>query len=513
MTREEIPRGPGVNRGNARRADAGWWSSSMQAAVMAKSAWPEGTEKKEPRTEAPPNPLTPLGNGASERPRTPRGADVTSPRTDAPAGSATQGFSGPTDRSGERAVEGRVGTTPSEIGRPVDGGTSRPGNTDVGPGARAGNGTGGQEAGGNGSEARRDGGGQSEARRQEAPASAGVGVAPSAPTGSPGIRNGAQPIPGDGAARNAGELGLSLGDGVRPSGENRPRETPEVNGTVAADLDPKMRRGGKQDKSAGNGEQKLPETADQLPGSVVSAGSTREPGPRRANPAGDGPAEKLSDDALVTGLARSREDKAVGRTGPAGEVVPGMEERVNKIEELVTREVVRFRWTGQESVSVVIRPDPGTEVVVHLRRREGRMEVELGMARSEAARFQGHWQQLHDALAEQNVRLLPGRDMTAAPSTAGTGAGFQQGAGQGSGSGPGSGQGGNPSQGQPPGSESAWRENLGGTADHGASDRRRASELQQAEVERHGTRGKTPARRTVRVAGAEVRPEGWEFWA
>ncbi|MGE3310443.1 MAG: hypothetical protein AB7O66_10770 [Limisphaerales bacterium] len=293
-----------------------------------------------------------------------------------------------------------------------------------------------------------------------------------------------------------------------------------------------MSRIGKQDKTAGNGEQKLPETAVSPAASVASVGSAgqSESGSGAGSGTGSGrdqadkhrQAEKLSDELLVNGLARNPGDKAVGEKAPVGEVTPGIEERVNRIEELITREVVRFRWTGQESVSVTIRPEQGTEIVVHLRQREGQIEAELGLTRGDAARFQGHWQQLNDALAEQNVRLVSGKDMAPPTSMTGTGSGSHQGMGMGmgpglgSGSGSGSGQGGHSSQGQSQGTEPGWRENPGGTTtDHGSSDRRRAPEVQMMEAERSGsgTRRNTPPRRALRAAGSVARPEGWEFWA
>jgi hypothetical protein len=270
-----------------------------------------------------------------------------------------------------------------------------------------------------------------------------------------------------------------------------------------------MRRSGKQDKNAGNGVQKLPGTADEHAGTASPAVSTGDAAVRRPQSPKEGTPQVMVDEALLAGAARGRDERVRGGLGVAGEVSPASEARLQKIEELISKEVVRFRWSGQESVSVTIRPEEGTEVVVHLRQREGQMEAMLGMARGEAARFNGHWQQLHDALAEQNVRLLPGRESAQALNPAGAGANLNMGSGSGSGSGPG----GNPSPGNQSGAGTEWRDGFGGAADERSADRRRAQEMPAFDGERPVTRGTTPGRRPVRSAGPVGRPEGWEFWA
>ena len=209
---------------------------------------------------------------------------------------------------------------------------------------------------------------------------------------------------------------------------------------------------------------------------------------------------------MVTAVGRGRDDKARGGAGVVEDAGATVEARVNKIEELVTREVVRFRWTGQESLSVVIRPDEGTEVVMHLRQRDGQVEAMLGMTRGEAAKFGGHWQQLHDALAEQNVRLMPSRENAPALQPAAAGAGMNMGTGSGSGSGSGAGSGGQA------GTGTEWRDGYASGHDERSSDRRRAPEYAATEVERSVTTTAS-RRRAATASGHGGRPDGWEFWA
>lgn len=240
--------------------------------------------------------------------------------------------------------------------------------------------------------------------------------------------------------------------------------------------------------------------------------------------------------ATATATAGRGQAEAMRGTGEVAEA-PGasMEARVRRLEDLVSREVVRFRWNGLETVSVLIRPDERTEVTVHLRQRDGQLEASLGMERGDAARFGAHWRQLHDALAEQNVRLLPARDWAAA-SSAGTGmntatspahasssaaaaAGSGAGAGQGQGQGQGHGSGWNPpSGGQAWAGGGDWRDGAGGAGGAGsgghdqASGRRRGIDWGGGEDEGPRHRVASTLVRGGRTSGM-ARPEGWEFWA
>ena len=319
-------------------------------------------------------------------------------------------------------------------------------------------------------------------------------------------------------------LGVTKGLGnVTGSGDGVPAVVGgREDGTLAAEAGLGMRRGRKSEKTAGTEVQKLPGSAEVRPGSAAVSG--REAGGRRAGSPWEGVTEGSVLDAIVAGAGRTRDERSRGDLGAIG--IPGasMEARVNRIEEMISREVVRFRWTGQEAVSVLIRPEEGTEMMVHLRQRDGQLEAMLGMGRGEAARFGGHWQQLHDALAEQNVRLLPSREMSASLNPAGGGASLNGSPGSGPGHGSGHGSGWNPPSGGQSGSGlgmgmgmgtgagTDWREGQGGATHDHTPDRRRGADGWPGEGEAARSRNATPAGRPGR--GKPVaNPEGWEFWA
>lgn len=92
---------------------------------------------------------------------------------------------------------------------------------------------------------------------------------------------------------------------------------------------------------------------------------------------------------------------------PRAEAGEAAVEKVQRLASLMTREIVLFRRSGEDAVSVVLRPDAGTEVRVRIRHRADGIDLAVRVERGDAAALQGHWHQLRDALAEQQVRLLP----------------------------------------------------------------------------------------------------------
>jgi hypothetical protein len=493
-TGEGIPARSTTVRNAAKRPDAGWWYSSMQAAVTPRIEVARGQAESKAGAESGPRGEAPLERGEIRMSQG-KGSEGSTSKAEValPVGTETKS-TGPVPAT-ERSWEARPESTLASATRSESSGLFKVSTL----------------AGSASPEIAKVLEEQPQPTRREEPATSTATVPAGASTEGAIPSRGVVPTQPVDSTKNLEDLGNHLGNGTRVGGAAPAVVAGEVDGTVAAGLSSGMRRGGKQDKSAGNGVQKLPGTADVHAGAASPVVSTGDAGVRRAQPLKDGPSEVMVDEASLILAARGRDEKTRGGLGLAGEVTPASEARLQKMEELISKEVVRFRWSGQESVSVTIRPEEGTEVVVHLRQREGQMEAMLGMARGEAARFNGHWQQLHDALAEQNVRLLPGRESAQALNPAGAGANLNMGTGSGSGSG--SGPGGNPSPGNQSGAGAEWRDTFGGAADERSADRRRVPDLAAIDGERPVTRGTTPGRRPVRSVGPVGRPEGWEFWA
>ena len=76
-----------------------------------------------------------------------------------------------------------------------------------------------------------------------------------------------------------------------------------------------------------------------------------------------------------------------------------------RISQMIVRESATLRHTGAQSMSVVLRPDENTELVVNLTKVDGTLEAVIKLERGEFGGLNQHWVQLQDRLAQQNIRL------------------------------------------------------------------------------------------------------------
>jgi hypothetical protein len=92
--------------------------------------------------------------------------------------------------------------------------------------------------------------------------------------------------------------------------------------------------------------------------------------------------------------------------GVAGEVRPlAALAVVDRIETQLERAVVDFRRVGSDSMTVVLRPDGGTEMELQLSLREGGVDIVVLVRRGDYSMLNAHWNQLQQSLSTQGVRL------------------------------------------------------------------------------------------------------------
>jgi hypothetical protein len=80
---------------------------------------------------------------------------------------------------------------------------------------------------------------------------------------------------------------------------------------------------------------------------------------------------------------------------------------LDRVERLMLREITSIRQLGADSLTVVLKPDARTELVLQLQQRDGRLEAFVRCDAQAFDRFQRDWPQLQESLAQLNVRLLP----------------------------------------------------------------------------------------------------------
>jgi hypothetical protein len=82
-------------------------------------------------------------------------------------------------------------------------------------------------------------------------------------------------------------------------------------------------------------------------------------------------------------------------------------EQIDRLSRSLSREIVFINKSDLASLSVVIRPDPRTELSVQFHRRNGEIEATIRCDRGNQELWQQHWPELQSLLADKSVRLLP----------------------------------------------------------------------------------------------------------
>jgi hypothetical protein len=82
-------------------------------------------------------------------------------------------------------------------------------------------------------------------------------------------------------------------------------------------------------------------------------------------------------------------------------------EQLEKLHATATECALLLRQTGKESVSVVIKPDAGTELQLHLRMRDGIVEASAEMHKGNSAALEAGWKELQQRLERQGIQIAP----------------------------------------------------------------------------------------------------------
>ena len=80
---------------------------------------------------------------------------------------------------------------------------------------------------------------------------------------------------------------------------------------------------------------------------------------------------------------------------------------VERITGLVSREAALVKQHSSDSMTVLLRPDAETELLVHFTQRDGQIEASIRCERGDSQHLGALWPQLQESLAQQKVRLAP----------------------------------------------------------------------------------------------------------
>src|SRR5262249_11541668 len=81
--------------------------------------------------------------------------------------------------------------------------------------------------------------------------------------------------------------------------------------------------------------------------------------------------------------------------------------QVDRISHLVSQEVVSIKQSGANALGVSLKVDAHTELFLQLTNHDGQIQASLRCERGSMDGLSGHWNQLQESLAKQNVELMP----------------------------------------------------------------------------------------------------------
>lgn len=148
------------------------------------------------------------------------------------------------------------------------------------------------------------------------------------------------------------------------------------------------------------GEQTLPPN-----GPIMSPTADNALSSTRSGNGGDGvSADRVSTSMGLGVVSAGERSRSEATTAPAEVKPPTNPEQIQHKLANCAVELKRFK---ADSMSVVLKPDPNTEVYLHLTLNQGWVDVETQLKRGDLAALQGQWGQVQEALSRQGVRVGP----------------------------------------------------------------------------------------------------------
>jgi hypothetical protein len=171
------------------------------------------------------------------------------------------------------------------------------------------------------------------------------------------------------------------------------------NGTAVAQQDTTMKMAAKKTKYSG-AEQKLP-------GSAAVATRDKLPVPQLRVLA-----SAPADESVLPGSAAISADDGAARSFlpevlDLPRIAPIGPAYVQRTHELVSLQVSRLQDLGADAMRVVIRPDNGLQLSLHLQQRGDTVEVQAFLERGNFGLLNRHWPELQQQLESRGVRVAP----------------------------------------------------------------------------------------------------------
>ena len=175
-------------------------------------------------------------------------------------------------------------------------------------------------------------------------------------------------------------------------------------GTTAALNAGTMKSTGQKTENAGRTVQKLPSTSASGNASSGSNGPSVPIGTTGSGRKSDWGTFSGSFDLAIPMATGELHDSASAGAAPAPGSSAAQAERVANF---VSQEALTIRLSGATSLAVSLKLDHQTELFVQLTSHAGQIQASLRCERGNLDGLEGHWTQLQESLARQNIELLP----------------------------------------------------------------------------------------------------------
>jgi hypothetical protein len=174
-------------------------------------------------------------------------------------------------------------------------------------------------------------------------------------------------------------------------------------GTSVALSSERMNYMAQRDEIAGPTEQKLPSAAVSAinganPGSGIAGGAK--------SPLTFSWHETPSEEVEIAVLSA----EAAGPAAPPADAAPAaapVTAPLDRLEQMIFREVVSFRQAGAQTLGVTLKVDAHTQLFLQLTSSNGQVQASVRCDRGSFSAPDTQWAQLEQSLARQNVQLLP----------------------------------------------------------------------------------------------------------
>jgi hypothetical protein len=185
----------------------------------------------------------------------------------------------------------------------------------------------------------------------------------------------------------------------------KPGVTPDAtDGTSAAISGQRMNIVARKNEVAGQAEQKLPLGAVSSASAVTGVEAPAAPGQDSGRKSLDFSWKEASPEtvALVNLTAKAAD-------APASEAAsaPAAASPAERVEQMISREVVTIRQTGAQTLGVSLKVDDNTQLFLQLTTENGQIQASLRLEKGDFTALNSQWTQLQESLARQNVQLMP----------------------------------------------------------------------------------------------------------